>query len=51
MSDLTDTKMSDEGTTISTVASLMGCALRDYGIDVEELFRDAGLDRHTVGEP
>ncbi|HHH44427.1 MAG TPA: AraC family transcriptional regulator [Gammaproteobacteria bacterium] len=36
--------MTEEDTTIGAAASLIGCTLRDYGISVTDVFRDAGLD-------
>ena len=36
--------MHEEATTIGSVANLIGCALRDYDVDVDEIFREAGLD-------
>ncbi|MFQ5643736.1 MAG: AraC family transcriptional regulator [Thiogranum sp.] len=43
--------MPEEDTTIGAAASLIGCTLKDYGISVEGIFRDAGLDPDTVVSP
>lgn len=40
--------MSGQATTVGAAATLIGCALHDYGIDVESIYRDAGLD-YTSG--
>ena len=43
--------MPGEDTTIGAAASLIGSTLRDYGISVEDVFRDAGLAYETVAFP
>jgi len=43
--------MPGEDTTIGAAASLIGSTLRDYGISVEDVFRDAGLAHETVASP
>lgn len=40
--------MPEEATTVGAAATLVGCALRDYGVDVQAVYRDAGLDPETV---
>ena len=43
--------MSEDDTTIGAAASLIGCTLRDYGVSVADVFRDAGLAPDTVSSP
>ncbi len=43
--------MTEQDTTIGAAASLIGCALKEYGIRVTEVFRDAGLDPDAVIAP
>ncbi|MEN8760925.1 MAG: AraC family transcriptional regulator [Thiogranum sp.] len=43
--------MPEEATTVGAAATLVGCALRDYGIDIETIYRDAGLDFDAVASP
>jgi lambda repressor-like predicted transcriptional regulator len=43
--------MSEDDTTIGAAASLIGCTLRDYGVSVADVFRDAGLAPDTVTSP
>lgn len=41
----------EEATTVGTAATLIGCALQDYGIDAESIFHDVGLDYHSAMSP
>jgi AraC-like DNA-binding protein len=43
--------MPEEATTVGAAATLVGCALRDYGVDIKAVYRDAGLDPEAVTSP
>ena len=43
--------MPEEATTVGAAATLVGCALRDYGVDIETIYHDAGLDPEAVASP
>jgi len=43
--------MPGEDTTIGAAATLIGCALRDYDVNVVDVYRDAGLVPDTVTSP
>ncbi len=43
--------MLKEATTVGAAAKLVECALRDYGVDAGQIYRDAGLDRKALSSP
>ena len=43
--------MPEDATTVGTAATLVECALRDYGVDIETIYRDAGLDSGAGASP
>ncbi|MGI9320284.1 MAG: AraC family transcriptional regulator, partial [Thiogranum sp.] len=48
---LESSTMPEEATTVGAAATLVGCALRDYGVDIEKIYHDAGLDPEAVASP
>jgi AraC-like DNA-binding protein len=45
------TTMPNQATTVGAAATMIGCALMEYGIDVKSIYRDAGLDYDAVAQP
>ena len=43
--------MPEDATTVGAAATLVGCALQEYGVDIEAIYRDAGLDSTAVALP
>ena len=43
--------MPEDATTVGAAATLVGCALQQYGVDIETIYRDAGLDSKAVALP
>ena len=43
--------MPEEATTVGAAASLIGCALRDYGVEIETIYREAGIDPEALASP
>jgi AraC-like DNA-binding protein len=44
-------KMPEEATTVGAAATLVECALRDYGVDIGKIYRDAGLGHEVLSSP
>lgn len=40
-----------QDTTLGSAATLIGCALGEYGIDAEDIFREAGLEVDVLAAP